>query len=89
MTTTRTSSPLSLPCWAPAASITFSLLKSRWTTPARWAAPIAAAIARTIGSAAAGENGPPSRKRCARLTPAISSMVMNRTSGPERSGPTW
>ena len=38
--------------------MTFSHLKSRWMMPARWAAPIAAAIARAIGTAAAGENGP-------------------------------
>ena len=57
--------------------MTLSLLKSRWMTPAWWAASSPAAICCTSGSAAAGSIRPcaPSRRRS--VWPASNSMVRN------------
>ena len=59
----------SRPALVAATSMTLALLKSRWTTPASWAAASAAAICSTSGRASSGGSRPRFESRSASVSP--------------------
>ncbi len=83
VTTART------PPSAAGTSITFGLLKSRWTTPTRWAAASADATCSTIGRASAALRAPVRRNRSRSVSPASSSMVRQSTSRSRSAADAW
>jgi hypothetical protein len=71
--------------------MTFELLKSRWTTPAWWAAARPDTTCSRMGKASRVEKRPWCFNRSARFSPASSSMVRKTTSAAAASDPvrTW
>ncbi len=66
--------------WCVVAMKTFSGFRSRWTTPARWAAPSACPICPRMGRASAVGSAPRSRRYVARSRPSRSSIAIHGVS---------